>query len=519
MLYQLVLSDGSRIPLSGQMTIGRARESDVRLDDPSVSRLHARLSANGGAPEIEDAGSRYGTWVDGRRLSGRAPLGDGARLRVGDQQLVIERVRSDAEAGRTIVVPEGASAFMPAAAANASASTRFGTRPRVRSGYALKRLEAGEGPRRWVLKDLESGSFVRMSEDDVRLLRLIDGTRSLADLVRESEQALGPEGPVVLARLLAGLGEHRLLSGSGGPLEPEARSGLARLFTPRTRTWQGAGDLFARLYERGGWRLFTRPVLTSLAVLAAVGPLVFAYLVIGRYGTPFVVASKVGIGGLVFVACRLAVAAVHETAHGLTMASFGRRVSTAGLKLVLIFPYAFVDTSDAWFEPRRRRIAVSAAGPVSDFSLGAAFSLFALVLPAGTLRDIFFQVAFAAYIGGLFNLNPFLERDGYHMLVDLLGEPTLRRRAREDFRQRLSGNAHGRASPVLVRYSLFGLAWSAVAGLFAIGMSFRYEPRLAAVVPGPLTWLVLAVIWLGLLSPVLVAVSGPLLERRRRREA
>ena len=34
------------------------------------------------------------------------------------------------------------------------------------------------------------------------------------------------------------------------------------------------------------------------------------------------------------------------------------------------------------------------------------------------MRDIFFNLAFAAYVGGFFNLNPFIERDGYHILVD-----------------------------------------------------------------------------------------------------
>jgi putative peptide zinc metalloprotease protein len=509
-MYELVLPDGSRVPLLDQVTVGRARQTDVRLDDPSVSRVHARLRMDGAVPAIEDAGSRHGTWVDGRRVTGREVLADGARIRVGDQDLVVERQRSEAEAGRTFVVPAGATA-VPAAA-----STRFGTRPRLRSGYALKRLEAGEGARRWVLKDLESGAFVRMSEDDVRLLRLIDGSRSLADLVRDSERALGAGGPVMLGRLLADLQERRLLSGSRQE-EAEARRGLSRLLAPRAVTWAGASDLFDRLYTRGGWALYTRPVLAFLAVLVAAGPLVFAHLVIARYGTPFVVASRVGLGGLVFLAGRLAVAAVHETAHGLTMTSFGRRVGEAGLKLVLVFPYAFVDTSDAWFEPRRRRMAVSAAGPVSDFSLGAVFSLLALVLPAGAERDVVFQLAFAAYVGGIFNLNPFLERDGYHVLVDLLVEPMLRRRAREDLRRRLSGRADAAGSPVLARYSLFALGWSMLAGVFAVGLSIRYEPRLAAVLPSPFPWVALAGIWAVGFAPVLLTLWTPLRERRERR--
>ena len=60
----------------------------------------------------------------------------------------------------------------------------------------------------------------------------------------------------------------------------------------------------------------------------------FVYLVVGRYGTPFVVAERIGLGALVFLLGRFAVVAVHETAHGLTMASFGRRIERAGLKAI-----------------------------------------------------------------------------------------------------------------------------------------------------------------------------------------
>jgi putative peptide zinc metalloprotease protein len=484
-LYELVLPDGSRVPLTRTLTIGRARDSDVLLDDPSVSRVHARIGLARGSPAIEDAGSRSGTWVDGHRVVRRRALHDGARVRVGDESIVVERQRSDAEAGRTIVVPEAA-----------TVATRF-------------------SDRRWVLKDLVRDGFVRMSDEDARLLRLVDGRRSLADLVRESERQFGPSGPAELARLLADLGERGLLSGEPGAPDAPARRGVARLFAPHSYTWQGAGDLFARLYAGGGRLLFTRQAFVLIALVALGGIVAFTHLIVARYGTPLVVAKKVGLGGLVFLVGRLAIASVHETAHGLTMESFGRRVGNAGTKLVLVFPYVFVDTSDAWFEPRRRRMAVSAAGPVSDFTLGGLFSLSALVLPAGTTRDIFFQLALAAYIGGLFNLNPFLERDGYHILVDLLGEPTLRRRAREDLRARLSGSAGGSRSPVLARYSLFGLAWSTLAALFAVGLSLRYEPRLAALLPGPLPWLALVIVWSVVFAPVLLAVGAPLLVRRR----
>jgi putative peptide zinc metalloprotease protein len=227
------------------------------------------------------------------------------------------------------------------------------------------------------------------------------------------------------------------------------------------------------------------------------------------------VASKLGIGGLVFMLGRFALVAAHETAHGLAMASYGRRVRKAGLKLLLIFPYAYVDTSEAWFEPRRHRIAITAAGPVSDFSLGALFALCCLALPAGTVRDIFFQLAFGAYLGGLFNLNPFVERDGYQILVDVLREPGLRRRAREQLFRRLSGGRQTTDSRVLTRYAVFGVVWSALAACFAIGMSLRYEPQLVRLLPAPVVWGGLVVLWLGFFLPVIVVLGRPAHVRRR----
>jgi putative peptide zinc metalloprotease protein len=508
---ELVLSDATRVPLVEDVTLGRAPGSTVVLSDPSVSRVHARISLGDG-PVLEDVGSSHGTYVDGVRVTGPVPLRDGARIRLGDSEMAVERQRMDAEAGRTVVVAAGATAALPAA---------LGTHPRVRSGYALKRLDASEGSRRWVLKDLATGVFLRLSDRDAQLFERLDGTRSLAELIGESEQLFGTTGPARLARLLADLGERGFLSGVQGAATTveEPQPFFRRLLRPREKSFAWVGRLVDAVYRRGGWVLVTRPARVALGVLALVGVGVFAYLVAKRYGTPFVVARKIGLGGLVFLLGRFAVVCVHELAHGLVMASYGRRIERAGLKLMVIFPYAFVDTSEAWFEPRRRRIAVSAAGPTSDFALGAVFSLCCLLLEAGTVRDIFFQLAFAAYVGACLNLNPFLDRDGYHILVDVLREPGLRRRAREQFARRLSGRGLEGDSPVLARYSLFGVAWSVLAALFAIAMTLRYRSALEAVAPAEwIVWTVMGTVWVAVFVPVVVVVGRPLLARLRKED-
>jgi putative peptide zinc metalloprotease protein len=518
----LVLPDGGRVPLAGEVTIGRAADNRVRLDDPAVSRRHARIRADARGAVLEDAGSRYGTWVDDRPVPrAGARLRDGSRIRVGDLQLAVRTRRatasggrdpSDDAAGETIVVAPGASRALPAA-----------TGPRLRSGYALKRLAAGDGPDRWVLRDLRSGKFLRLDDDDGRLLELLDGRRTLPELLEEAGRREGPEAASRLARLLVELTDRGLLSGAqtdttnnDGAAAAAPATGLRALLAPRRIAWAGAGDAIDRLHRHGGRLLLTRPVLAVLAGLVPIGLGVFVALIVGRYGTPFVVASRIGLGGLVFLAGRFVLVACHELAHGLTLAATGRRPAAVGLKLVLIFPYAYVDTSEAWFESRGRRIAISAAGPVSDLTLGAVFALGCLYAPPGTVRDVLFQLALAAYLGALLNLNPFVDRDGYQILTDVLREPGLRRRARAQLAARLRGEAgDAAASATLTRYAVWGLAWSVLAAGFAAALSLRYRPALEDLFPAPVVWGLLVALWAGLLAPAAMTVAAPVLARLR----
>jgi putative peptide zinc metalloprotease protein len=523
---ELELADGTHVAILGDLTIGRSPASALWLDDPSVSRNHARIVAGdaGAEPLLEDVGSSYGTFVDDARVGAPVVLRAGAEIRVGDQRIEVRTPRAEHEAGRTIVVPVGASLLLPAVggASLQHGAAGHGPRPRLRSGYAVKRLDASEGERRWVVRDLHGESFLRVSERDAKLLVLLDGTRSLADLVAEAEDAHGALGVPRLARLLADLGERGMLAGvegAGGDDAAAQPNGWRRWVRTRQRSFGGLGSAFDRIYRSGGWLLFTRPAAIAIGALCVAGIGVFGALIAGRYGTPFVVAHRLVLGGLVFLLGRGALVVLHELAHGLAMEAVGRRVHRAGFKLVLIFPYAFVDTSEVWFEPRRRRFLVTIAGPVSDLALAGAFAIACLLLPEGTIRDVAFQVAFAGYVAAFFNLNPFLERDGYHLVADRLGVPGLRARAREHLRRRLSGTATEPADPALTRYGLAGIGWSFAALAFAIVFSLRFEPIMVQFAPPTVVWIVLGTLWAACLVPVAILVGPPLLGRLRRRGA
>ena len=80
-------ASGQRLPLTDDATVGRLPECDVTLDDPSVSRRHARIRFIGGAWSIEDLGSTNGVKVNGSRV-GESDLADGDRLQLGSVDLL-----------------------------------------------------------------------------------------------------------------------------------------------------------------------------------------------------------------------------------------------------------------------------------------------------------------------------------------------------------------------------------------------------------------------------------------------
>jgi ABC-type multidrug transport system ATPase subunit/pSer/pThr/pTyr-binding forkhead associated (FHA) protein len=54
-----------------QLSVGRAPDSDLRLDGLQISNHHARFSRTNGNVAVEDAGSTNGVYVNGERISGR----------------------------------------------------------------------------------------------------------------------------------------------------------------------------------------------------------------------------------------------------------------------------------------------------------------------------------------------------------------------------------------------------------------------------------------------------------------
>ncbi len=76
-----------------RIRLGRARECEIRIDDPLVSMTHAELTiGREGGLVVRDAGSERGTFLNGVRLTRPLPIrmGDQVQLGEGGPSLLLE---------------------------------------------------------------------------------------------------------------------------------------------------------------------------------------------------------------------------------------------------------------------------------------------------------------------------------------------------------------------------------------------------------------------------------------------
>ncbi|HEX3132004.1 MAG TPA: FHA domain-containing protein, partial [Planctomycetota bacterium] len=59
---------------AGSNILGRGQDCGLRIDDPRLSRHHARLLHDGSTLIIEDLGSTNGVLVNGERIHGKKNL-------------------------------------------------------------------------------------------------------------------------------------------------------------------------------------------------------------------------------------------------------------------------------------------------------------------------------------------------------------------------------------------------------------------------------------------------------------
>jgi pSer/pThr/pTyr-binding forkhead associated (FHA) protein len=96
-IRELTLSEGT-------VTIGRNKDNDIQLDDPSVSAYHAKIVTFFKPTYVQDLRSTNGTYVNGRRMMEHT-LKHGDQIMIGQHILHFD-MQSQGEAADESIEPE-----------------------------------------------------------------------------------------------------------------------------------------------------------------------------------------------------------------------------------------------------------------------------------------------------------------------------------------------------------------------------------------------------------------------------
>ncbi|MEO6600422.1 MAG: FHA domain-containing protein [Polyangiaceae bacterium] len=80
--------------LQGALLIGRLPDCSVYLDDPLVSRMHARIIVQGDCVVVEDLHSANGVYLNGVRVASTAILREGDRILMGTTEVSLFELRT-----------------------------------------------------------------------------------------------------------------------------------------------------------------------------------------------------------------------------------------------------------------------------------------------------------------------------------------------------------------------------------------------------------------------------------------
>lgn len=355
--------------------------------------------------------------------------------------------------------------------------------PRRRDGLRSALHDTG-----LVLNNPERRTYAQLGPEDAWLWKQMDGSRSIRDLMVVYFQQYRSLAPGRVLNLVAMLGARGLLAtdpvdvwaavaAAVRPARARWRTKLWGIVSGRTALRAPHADrAFGRVYRAVGRLVFARPVLWLSLALTLAGGAAFVYGWLSGRATPTTRLTSVGAVMVAAYAIQFVILAAHELAHGVECKHRGCHVIGFGLTLFYGIPCLFVDTTDAWMADRRGRILVSWAGPYSGFILSGALALVALFLgpPWG---PALFQVVFLLNFTAAFNLLPFVEMDGYYMLVDWLGIPMLRARSMGFLRRGLLPRWRSRTPLTRLEtvYLWYGVAAVGTSIVFTVwGLQFWY---------------------------------------------
>jgi putative peptide zinc metalloprotease protein len=297
----------------------------------------------------------------------------------------------------------------------------------------------------YILKNTTTDRFLLLTEPEKFLWHQMDGQTSLQEIATAYVLRYGAFDFDIIPALMRKLQRAQLLT-----LMPTSRlrqalarnrrrsvvkvieTGLTALERINVSS-RNVHRVFAAAYRWGGFVLFTPAGVIACLLLVVAG--LVAGVQLWREGGDIVAGfGGHALQGLITVKLLFFLTlAAHQIVHGLALIHYGRRVREFGFTFLHGFvPTFYVDVTDIFMTSRRARVITAVSGASVHLVLGSAWFLVAQFAPLGSFTQAFAAasgiIQWQAFVIALYPFC-FIEMDGYHVLVDLLGMPTLKQEA------------------------------------------------------------------------------------------
>ncbi len=398
-------------------------------------------------------------------------------------------------------------------------------RPRLAADVEVKEFKLRWGNDYAMAANPRDLLHYRLEPGEVELLALMDGTRSVKDIVIERFQDSGDMELSGVADLVRQLRVGNFLDTPFLDVDEQVKRAMDPVSSIRAKArefaktlsfeWTGAHLMVAWFYRHGVKWFFNRwiTLLAGLVALAGFVAFISVYRT-GRFGLE-TTGQDAAVASLIILAMNYFLTFMHELAHASALVHFGRRVKSAGFMIYFGSPAFFVESSDGLMMERGQRIVQSFAGPYAELIIAGAASLFAWAFPDSPVAGLLYKFALLNFFIIFLNLVPFLELDGYWILSDLIQVPDLRPRSLQFIRYEMWRKLRGREKFTkqeagLALYGILGFLFTIFAFYTSI---FFWREIFGGLVSklwggGPISRLLLVALALFVAGPILRGLIG-----------
>ena len=310
-------------------------------------------------------------------------------------------------------------------------------RPRLRDDIEIKIFRLKWGNDYAMIANPTDLLHYEIPVDDVDVLRLMDGTRTVKEIVVERFRESGDlelDDVVDLVKMLRTsnfltdryVDTTAIVRRAADPVSVGREK--AREFVKTLQVeWKDAHRLVEWCY-RHGVRYFFKPAVSIPAGIIALLGLV-AFLAVQQSGDFTLGGQHLAIQTILLLVMDYVLTFIHELGHAVVLVHYGRKVKSAGFMIYFGSPAFFVESSDGLMLDRGQRIVQSFAGPFAELVVSGIASIVLWLFPEMPFAHLLYTWALLNYFIVFLNLIPLLELDGYWILADVIQVPDLRPRS------------------------------------------------------------------------------------------